>query len=98
VLLVCPNDAGEWEYIVDGALTAHHPPGWRHGGPGRLQFVDQSFEEVLEAPTDAVDSLRAHVADPSGDPPWEWAASLFEDGLIDIHFSLTDRGRRLLGA
>lgn len=98
VLQVCPNDAGEWEYFVDGALTAHHPPGWRHGAPDRVRFVDQSFEEVLEAPAEAVDALRSHVADPSSDPPWEWAAPLFEDGLIDIHFSLTDRGRRLLGA
>lgn len=96
VLVVCPNDSGEWEYIVDGSLIAHHPSGWRYGGPSRLHFVDQEFEEVLDAPDQGVDSLRAYLADPSGEPPWRWAPSLLEDGLIDIHFSLTDRGRRLV--
>jgi hypothetical protein len=98
VLVVCPNDSGEWEYVLDGSLTAHHPPGWRYGGPGGMQLVGQAFEEVLEAPAEAVEALRAHLANPTAEPPWQWAPKLFEDGLIDIHFSLTDRGRRLIEA
>jgi hypothetical protein len=39
--------------------------------------------------------LRTHVAEqPSGGPPWEWASELFADGLIDMDFSLTERGKR----
>jgi hypothetical protein len=98
ILLVRPNDAGHWEYIVDGSLAAHHPPGWRYGRPSQLRLVEQSFEEELGAPDEAVEALRVHLADPSGEPPWRWAAALHEDGLIDLDFSLTDRGRRLVEA
>jgi hypothetical protein len=31
---------------------------------------------------------------PSGGSPWEWASELFRDGLIDMNFSLTERGQR----
>jgi hypothetical protein len=94
VLTVRPNDANEWEYVVDGTLEAHHPPGWRYGGPAQVELLGQHFEEVLDVPHEALEALRRHVSSPSDEPPWEWAAALFEDGLVDIHFSLTDRGRR----
>jgi hypothetical protein len=97
VLTVRPTDADEWEYVVDGTLEAHHPPGWHYGGPTRVELVGQQFDEVFDAPDDALEALRAHVSDPSDEPPWEWAQALFEDGLVDIHFSLTDRGRRAVG-
>lgn len=96
VLTVNPNDADEWEYVVDGTLEAHHPPGWRYGGPARAQLVGQQFDEAFDAPDEALEALRAHVANPSEEPPWAWAPALFEDGLVDIHFSLTDRGRRFV--
>ncbi|MGD8825100.1 MAG: hypothetical protein PVI24_08985 [Myxococcales bacterium] len=98
ILVVRPNDSGEWEYVVDGSLAAHHPEGWRYGGPGGMHFAGQAFEEVLDAPAEAVEALRAHFADPSGEPPWQWAPALIREGLIDMHFSLTDRGRRLIEA
>jgi len=27
-------------------------------------------------------------------PPWEYASELLDDGLIDVHFDLTPRGKR----
>jgi hypothetical protein len=31
-----------------------------------------------------------------GEPPWQYASALLADGLIDVHFELTPRGRRVL--
>ena len=48
-------------------------------------------EEALQALTDYRDSHDAS-------PPWEYASELLADGLIDVHFDLTPRGKRAIAA
>jgi hypothetical protein len=55
---------------------------------------DREYPEVFDAPPAAREALAAWVADPAGEPPWEHAHDLLDDGLIDRYFGLTDRGRR----
>lgn len=31
-------------------------------------------------------------------PPWDFASELLADGLIDVHFALSPRGRRALAS
>jgi hypothetical protein len=59
---------------------------------------DREFEEVFGAPADALEALRVWVESGSGDPPWDHAHALIEDGLVARHFELTARGRRSLRA
>jgi hypothetical protein len=66
--------------------------------PLTFRIDDQEFQEIFEAPTAAVAAARAHFSDPSGEPPWQHAAALAADGLIDGTFALTARGRRALAA
>lgn len=61
---------------------------------GVFELGDQSFEEVFEASPEAREALGAWVFGPAGPPPWEHAAELIADGLVDRHFGLTARGRR----
>jgi len=63
--------------------------------PRPLAYLGREFEEITGAPEAAVAALKEFVARPSGEPPWQWARDLLDDGLIDRHFSLTTRGRRL---
>jgi len=64
--------------------------------PRTLAHLGREFEETTVAPEGAIAALREFVARPNGEPPWPWARELLDDGLIDRHFSLTLRGRRLL--
>jgi hypothetical protein len=38
--------------------------------------------------------LADYVDDENASPRWDYAAELLSDGLIDVHFDLTPRGRR----
>jgi hypothetical protein len=53
------------------------------------------FREVSDANRSALGALRNFSAS-GGDPPWEHASALLTDGLVDINFALTARGRRAL--
>lgn len=55
------------------------------------------FEEIFAASPEARDALGEYVAS-GGRPPWELASELLADGLIDVHFELTPRGKRALAA
>jgi hypothetical protein len=39
-------------------------------------------------------ALADYAGDEDASPPWDYAAELLSDGLIDVHFDLTPRGRR----
>jgi hypothetical protein len=55
-----------------------------------MEFVEL-FDVSPEA-REALDEYRRSA----GEPPWEYASELLADGLIDVHFELTPRGRRAL--
>jgi hypothetical protein len=64
--------------------------------PGRRVRADgMEFTETFEVSPEALDALAGFSAG-GGSPPWEYASELLADGLIDVHFALTPRGRRAL--
>lgn len=65
-------------------------------GSARVRIEGTVFDEEFEAPDDAVAALVAFADAARGPAPWRWAEELAADGLIDRHFSLTPRGRRLV--
>ena len=88
---------GELHVIIDGSPAERLPEAMFVAGsrfelirPNRLPFV-----ETFSASAQALDELAAYV---EGDdsPPWDAASELLADGLIDVHFALTPRGRRAL--
>jgi hypothetical protein len=101
VLEVRQRADGDCDVLVDGArlegVAAAEELAEREI-PLTFKIDDQEFQEIFEAPTAAVAAARAHFSDPSGEPPWQHAAALAADGLIDGTFALTARGRRALAA
>ena len=75
---------------VDGDLTFLVPP--LDFGPNRRPVY-----ETFSAPPEALEAL-ADFLDDGGPPPWEHASELLADGLVDVHFGLTPRGRRALAS
>jgi hypothetical protein len=66
--------------------------------PGlRWRLNSTEFEEIVDASPEALQAL-AEFSEQGGEPPWERAAELLADGLIDVHFELTPRGKRALAA
>jgi hypothetical protein len=66
--------------------------------PGlRWRLNGTEFEELFEASPEGLQALADSSAGGS-EPPWEHAAELLADGLIDVHFELTPRGKRALAA
>lgn len=61
----------------------------------RFRVNGTEFEETFSASPDSLQAL-ADFLDQGGSPPWEHASDLLADGLIDVHFDLTPRGRRAL--
>lgn len=61
----------------------------------RFRLNGTEFEETFNASPDALRAL-ADFLDQGGSPPWDYASELLADGLIDVHFDVTPRGRRAL--
>jgi hypothetical protein len=74
--------AGEKDFAVDRPVVRF-----------RLEGVE--VHETFAASPAAHEALAA-FRDEGGPPPWEHASELLVDGLIDVHFDLTPRGRRAL--
>jgi hypothetical protein len=89
---------GDRDVLVDGARVERLAPAREHEESATFRLDDREFREIFEAPPDAIAAARAYVSAPAGEPPWEHAAALAADGLIDATFALTPRGRRALGA
>jgi hypothetical protein len=87
------DPGGEAAVVIDGLLV-ERLTGEIEGDVVVLD--DRVFEETFAAVPAALRALREWVADPAGPPPWEFARDLLEDGLVDRHFGLTQRGRRAL--
>jgi hypothetical protein len=61
----------------------------------RWRFDGVEFEELFDVSSEALDALADSLREDQS-PPWEHAAELLADGLIDTHAALTPRGRRAL--
>jgi hypothetical protein len=90
----------ELEVRIDGVLTQ------RIAGEKDLastapslsfRLNDSEAHETFTASAGALDALADYVDD-GKPPPWDFAAELLADGLIDVHFALTPRGRRALAS
>lgn len=93
VLEVRERDTGERTVVVDGSLQTTLPV--RHPVEAPFSFGRSSFAEFFEVPPQAVTVLMEYVNGESSRPPWQWARVLYDQGVIDAHFRLTERGRRL---
>lgn len=63
--------------------------------PLELRLDDRRFAETFDVSAEALDALRDFLEE-GGSPPWDYASELLEDGLIDVNFGTTPRGRRSL--
>jgi hypothetical protein len=61
----------------------------------RFRLNGTEFDETFNASPEALRGL-VDFLDEGGPPPWEHASELLADGLIDVHFDVTPRGRRAL--
>jgi hypothetical protein len=63
-----------------------------------FRWDGKEIAETFNASEDALTALARYRDAPDASPPWEYASELLADGLIDVHFDLTPRGKRALGA
>jgi hypothetical protein len=54
----------------------------------------KEIAETFNASEEARNALAAYRDATDVSPPWEYASELLADGLIDVHFDLTPRGKR----
>jgi hypothetical protein len=88
----------ELRFEVDGSLVERvaAEKDLASDKPGRRIRIDgMEFTETFEVSPEALDAL-GDFSERGGTPPWEYASELLADGLIDVHFDLTPRGRRAL--
>jgi hypothetical protein len=65
--------------------------------PARFRLDrDAEFVEIFDVTQEALDALTGFLDTEGASPPWEYASELLSEGLIDVHFELTPRGRRAL--
>jgi hypothetical protein len=89
------DDAHVW---VDGTLVERvvaQKDLTQEVSPAVFRADGMEFVELFDASPDALAALDAYRRD-VGEPPWQYASELLADGLIDVHFELTPRGRRAL--
>jgi hypothetical protein len=93
------HENGELHVIIDGSPAERirakmlvSVTKFRLVRPNRLPFF-----ETFRASARARRELRVFLRE-GGSPPWDVASELLADGLIDVHFALTPRGRRALAA
>jgi hypothetical protein len=97
VVEIRKDRSGELAVAVDGRLAERLPV--LHvpiaEGPAVFRLDGTEFQESFAAPDRAVRALREFLS-AEGSPPWDQASELLSDGLIDVNFGLTERGRRAL--
>jgi hypothetical protein len=92
--------ADELEVWVDGSLM-ERIAGERDFAvlvpPARYRLDHNTeFVETFDAAPEALGALSDFLDDEGAAPPWEHASELLAEGIIDVHFELTPRGRRAL--
>lgn len=96
-IAICSSADGDYDLIIDADKVGRAPATLLEDyQAAHIHLVDQDWVEITQSPEPALKALRQYMAAPSGEPPWQWARTLFSDGLIDVNFALTPRGRRLL--
>lgn len=93
---IYPGSDGTFDIMVDGTRANRAPATLTFPAQGTAQILGQEWKEFTTASLEAISALKDHCATAKGTPPWQWARELFAAGLIDINFSLTPRGRRLI--
>jgi hypothetical protein len=63
-----------------------------------FRWDGKEIAETFNSSDEAVDALAQYRDDPDASPPWDYASELLADGLIDVHFDLTPRGKRATAA
>jgi hypothetical protein len=64
--------------------------------PARFRLNGNEFIEFFRASPEALQALASIAGVEGASPPWDFAAELLADGLIDTNFALKPRGRRAL--
>jgi hypothetical protein len=99
---VVGDDDDDLEVVVDGALVARiaGKKDFARTDPfARFDLDGLEFAETFDASPDALAALAEFVESESWkdlEPPWSYASELLTDGLVDVNFALTARGRRAL--
>jgi hypothetical protein len=91
------GQADEYQVWVDGSLQERiaarkdlsvDKPVLHFRGDGK------EIAETFNVSEDALNALARYRDESDPSPPWEYASELLADGLIDVHFDLTPRGKR----
>ncbi|HEX9378182.1 MAG TPA: hypothetical protein VF872_01205 [Gaiellaceae bacterium] len=61
-----------------------------------FRWDGKEIAETFNASEETLNALAAYRDDSDVSPPWEYASELLADGLIDVHFDLTPRGKRAI--
>jgi hypothetical protein len=98
VVEIRESSQGNYEVIVDGTQTQRLPSTFSLGDypSPTVSLMGQGWTEFSRASEPARQALKDYIDSATGYPPWQWARELFTDGLIDLTFGLTSRGRRIL--
>jgi hypothetical protein len=88
---------GELAVTVDGTLAERLPlddlpTDWFRA----FRVSETDFVETFGASADALRELADFLADGNAGPPWDAAEELLADGLVDVDFAVTPRGRHSL--
>lgn len=88
----------ELEVEVDGSLFERFGAEREFSGQAvsRYRLEGVEVRETFGADPSALKALADFYEQEGSHPPWQHAAELLRDGLIDVHFDLTPRGRRAL--
>jgi hypothetical protein len=63
-----------------------------------FRWDGKEIAETFNASEEPLNALAEYRDDPGSPPPWDYASELLADGLIDVHFDLTPRGKRAIAA
>lgn len=93
-----PNDEGTYDVLIDSARADRLSALMTFPQNSPTRLLDQEWNETTNINEAALAAFRRFFAGGKGKtaPPWEWARVLYGDGLIDVNFGLTPRGRRIL--
>jgi hypothetical protein len=91
----------ELEVRIDGALVERLVGEKDFAAPTpplrfRLDGVD--YTETFSVSPEALDALDGFLDDNFRPPPWDHARVLLADGIVDVTFAVTSRGRRALAS